>query len=261
VNLSFQAFYWLCTKEVMRFWKVMAQTVLSPLVNASLYLLVFGLSLANIVSPYPGVNYLSFLVPGIMALGAYNNALQNSASSVMASKFHGDLQDLRLIPLSSRQIAAAYACGALIRGLLVASVIFVVGQLFHLLSQGTWLLPIHPFYLFVFLILGTLSFGNIGSFAGFISKSFDQLNVITNFIILPLIYLGGVFFSLSGLHPFWQGLSKFNPLLYLIHGLRWSFLGISDVDIQLCLSFGILFLVATSFLAIYAVKRGSYQRF
>lgn len=258
---NFVGFKSLVKKEVARFWKVAGQTITSPLINSGLYLLVFGVSLSGVVSPYEGVDYLAFLIPGLVALGAYNNSLQNASSSVMTSKFHGDLQDLRLIPMSSTEIAMAYAVGCWLRGLIVATSIFFISQVFFYFVHGGLLLPKHWVSFFFFLSIGCLIFGNIGIWAGFISNTFDQISAITNFIVLPLIYLGGVFFPLSGLSGFWNAVAHANPLVYLIQGLRWSVLEVSDLPMGLCVGLSLVFLVISGGLAWRAVKFGSYQRF
>jgi ABC-2 type transport system permease protein len=245
----------------MRFLKVGSQTVWSPIVNAGLYLLVFGVSLSRILSPYPGVTYLEFLIPGLMALGAFNNALQNSASSIMVSKFNGDLADLKLIPLTSLQIAAAYMLACWVRGMMVAVVIFCVAQVFMLLEAGHFLLPKNWILTLLFVSAGSLFFGSIGVFAGFMAKSFDHISNISAFLILPLIYLGGVFFAIESLPPFWQSLSAFNPLVYLISGLRMALLGVGTMNIGLCIGLSLGFLGLGAGFAWYAVRYGSYQRF
>ena len=261
LSLTSRCFLALTRKEISRFVKVWIQTLVSPTVNAVLYLTVFGLSLGSFLEAYPGVTYLSFLLPGLVALSCLNNSLQNASSSIMASKFYGDLQDLRLIPLSPLLITFAFQVGCLIRGWVVACVVLIVGEIYAVLSQGHWIFPSHPFYFFAFVSLGALSFGAIGIFAGFITKSFDQLNIITTFVVLPLIYLGGVFFPLHGLSPFWQEASLFNPLLYLIHGIRWSVLDVHEISIATCGLVSVSFLVLSTSIAWASVRFGSYQRF
>lgn len=248
-------------KEVLRFCKVIAQTVVAPFVNASLYLLVFGLSLSKVLSPAPGITYLEFLVPGLLALGAFNNSLQNSASSLMVSKFNGDLSDLRLVPLRSSTIALAYSLACLIRGGLVATIIFLVAEVFCFLQMGHWLLPVHGEVAICFLVIGSLFFGNLGIIAGFLAKSFDQISNLSMFIVLPLIYLGGVFFPISHLSEFWQRASAFNPLVYFIEGMRFGVLGVASVSVEFALLLSLGFLVISWFGAWYAVRVGSYQRF
>lgn len=248
-------------KEVARFVRVAAQTLFSPLINALLYLIVFGLSFSALLKTQQGFTYLEFLIPGLAAMAALNNSLQNSSSSVMVSKFHGDLQDIRLIPLSSTAIAAAYTLASIFRGVIVGMLVLILGEFVFYFKTGNSIQILHPGELFVFLILGGAIFGNLGTWTGFICKTFDQIHAVTNFVVLPLIYLGGVFFSIKIFHPVVQQISAFNPLLYLINGIRWSILGVSDIPIGFCLSLSLVFVAISCVIAWYSVRFGSYQRF
>ncbi len=254
-------FFTLVEKEVRRFMIGWTQTLLGPVINAALYLLVFGVSLSRVMDEQKGHQYLLFLVPGLVALGALNNALQNSASSIMISKFHGDLQDLRTLPFSTTQIGVAYSFASVIRGIGVGFVVLIVGELFSWLQQGRLLSVEHPGGLILFLVTGCLFFGNLGIWTGFMAKSFDHINAMMTFIVLPLIYLGGVFFSLEILHPFWQTVAQFNPIVYMINGIRWSILGVSDLDPLRCLIVSWIFVLLSIGLASWAIKKGSYLRF
>lgn len=255
------SFCFVLKKEIWRFLKVWGQTVFSPLVSAALYMLVFGVSLSRVIGEHQGYSYLEFIIPGLVAMGLLNNSLQNSASSIMISKFHNDLQDLRIIPQPPVGIAAAYALASLLRGFTVGLSVFALGQLFTWIRVGSFISVAHPLVLVLFMVMSSLFFGCVGIWAGFKSNSFDQINVITTFVVLPLIYLGGVFFSLEILHPFWQQVAQVNPLLYLINGIRWSVLGTADISIHVALLASGAFLVLSAFIAWWAVKFGSYQRF
>lgn len=254
-------FWSLVNKEIARLMKVVTQTILSPLISAGLYMLVFGMSFSSLLRHQKGFSYLEFLVPGLVALASLNNALQNSASSIMISKFHGDLQDLRLIPLSPGQIAVAYVLACVFRGGIIGLLVLALGQTCFFLITGGWIGVSHPAGLAVFLILGCLIFGNLGICSGFMAKSFDHINAFSNFVILPLIYLGGVFFSLDILHPVFRTITQFNPLVYLINGVRWSILGVADIPAGTCLIAAVIFTCLSFALARYAVAEGSYQRF
>lgn len=256
--VSFLTLTW---KEVLRFLVVWSQTLISPLINSSLYIVVFGVSLSALLPTQHGFSYLEFLIPGLIAMSALNNAMQNSASSIIISKFHNDLQDLKMIPLSSAWIAMAYATAGWIRGLSCALLVFLVGQLFLYLRTGYFLGLMHPVAFLVFLSLGCIIFASIGTIAGFRASSFDQINAISQFIVLPLIYLGGVFYSLNVLHPVWKSLAQFNPMVYMINGIRWSILGVSDISILRCLELSVGFSALSLLLAWRAVKTGHYFRF
>lgn len=254
-------FQTLLKKEILRFVKVSGQTLFSPLVNAGLYLLVFGVSFSAVLKMQSGFSYFQFLVPGLVALSALNNALQNSASSIMVSKFHGDLQDLRIVPLSSFSITMAYSMASVARGLIVSGFVVILSLLFSLMHSGEALSLAHPGALILFLSLSCAIFGNLGITSGLFSKTFDQVNAFSNFVILPLIYLGGVFYSLEILSPFWRELALWNPVLYAINGIRWSVLGVSDLPPEKCLLVLGSFVALTYLFAWLSVKKGSYQRF
>ncbi len=156
---------------------------------------------------------------------------RNSSSSIVSSKFSGDLEDLRVAPITDREIIWAMSLGSLVRGALVALITYLVGSLFMYYQHGEWLAVAHPLIALFFMMVGGLIFGMIGISVAFWATTFDQLSAFSAFILLPLTYLGGVFLSIEHLHPFWQAVSKVNPLLYLINGLRYGVLGVSDVNV------------------------------
>lgn len=247
-------------REIARFLKVIVQTVITPFVSSFLYLLIFGVSLGGQMQPHQGVSYLSFLIPGLMMMGLINNSFQNSSSSIVSSKFSGDMEDLRVAPVSDNEIICAMSLGALVRGALVAAITYVVGALFMYNQSGEWLWIAHPLITLFFLVVAGLIFGMIGISIAFWATTFDQLSAFSAFILLPLTYLGGVFLSIEHLHPFWQMVSKFNPLLYLINGLRYGVLGVSDVHVGTAavvslIGFGFFYAMAR-----WSLKKGSFQR-
>ncbi len=253
-------FFSLVHKEILRFVKVIGQTVLTPIVNSTLYLLIFGVSLgANIVLANQ-LPYIAFLIPGLVMMAALNNAYQNSASSIIGSKFHGDLMDYRTVPLSSQAIVWAMSIGGLIRGFFVGTLTFLVSEVFYYVTQGHLMGFEHPLLFLVFIVLGSLSSSMLGIAVGFNASSFEKVNAISSFILLPLLYLGGVFFSLEHLHPFWKHLSKINPMLYLINGVRYSTIGIADVPVEVALAVSVVSLVAMFVISTRCVKNGSYAR-
>lgn len=254
------AFQTMLRREVARFMKVLVQTVVTPLVSSSLYLLVFGVSLGKTVDAQNGVDYLAFLIPGLMMMGLLNNAFQNSSSSIVIMKFTGELEDLRVIPMTHNEIIAAMAVGAVVRGAVVALVTYAVGAIFYYITQGH-LLAFHSLLEFMFFtITGGLVFGMLGISTAFWAKSFDQLSAISAFILLPLTYLGGVFISTKTLSPFWQEVALLNPLLYFIDGLRHSILGVSDVSVGISMSVSIVGLIVFYGLARLSLKKGSFHR-
>lgn len=247
-------------REIARFLKVIVQTVITPFVSSFLYLLIFGVSLGQQMEAHRGVSYLAFLIPGLMMMGLINNSFQNSSSSIVSSKFSGDLEDLRVAPVTDREIIWAMSLGSVVRGSLVAVITYIVGSLFMYYQQGQWLTVAHPFVALFFLVIAGLIFGMIGISVAFWAKSFDQLSAFSAFILLPLTYLGGVFLSIEHLHPFWQMVSKANPLLYLINGLRYGVLGVSDVNAGTAAMISVAGFLFFYTVAHWSLKKGSFQR-
>jgi len=247
-------------REIARFMKVIVQTVITPFISSFLYLLIFGVSLGEQMQAHQGVSYLSFLIPGLMMMGLINNSFQNSSSSIVSSKFSGDMEDLRVAPVSDGEIIWAMSLGALVRGSVVAVITYFVGSMFMLYQQGEWLMIAHPFATLFFLVLAGLIFGMIGISIAFWATTFDQLSAFSAFILLPLTYLGGVFLSIEHLHPFWQAVSKANPLLYLINGLRFGILGVSDVNVWTAAAISTVGFIVFYGTARWSLKKGSFQR-
>ena len=211
-------------KEVLRFWKVSFQTVLAPVVTALLYLTIFGHALRDHVQVYAGVEYTSFLVPGLVMMRVLQNAVANSSSSLIQSKITGNLVFVLLPPLAAWEMYGAYVLASIVRGLAVGAGVFVV---------TVWCVPMSfaaPFYIIAFAILGSAILGTLGLIAGIWAEKFDQLAAFQNFLIMPLTFLSGVFYSTHTLPPVWRAVSKLNPFFYMIDGFRYGFFGVSDID-------------------------------
>lgn len=247
-------------REIARFVKVSIQTVFSPVISSGLYLLIFGVSLGESVQLKSGVSYLAFIIPGLVMMSVLNNSFQNASSSVVSGKFSGDLEDWKVAPVRESEILVALSLGGLTRGLIVGFVTFLTGEGFYYIINGEFLSISSPLYLLVFLCLGGISFAFFGISVAFWSKTLDQVSAVNSFILLPLIYLGGVFFSIDGLHPVWQIISKMNPLLYFINGVRYGILGISDVAVERALIISVIALCLFYALAYRSLKKGSYFR-
>lgn len=253
------SFLFLFRRECHRFFKVIVQTILTPVISSGLYLLVFGISLGQHVD-LGGIRYLGFLIPGLMMMGLMNNAFQNSSSSLVSAKFTGDIEDLAIVPLTPSQIIWALSFASVVRGGMVAIITLLVGEVFYFTSFNEFLIPTHPFWLLYFVLVAGLVFGKIGLMAAFRAKTFDQLSAISTFVILPLTYLGGVFIPISSLSEFWQNVSLANPLFYFINGLRYSVLGSSDVGIYLSASIALVFVFGLHFLAQFVVRKAIFSR-
>ena len=240
--------------------KVSVQTVLTPAVNSALYLIVFGVSLGISIDTGYDVPYLAFLVSGLVMIGCLNNSFQNTASSIVSGKFSGDLEDLKVVPLGTQQIVWAMALGGVTRGIMVSAANLGVGQLFYYYRYNEFF-SVHSFELLVFfLIVGALVYAKLGIFVAFLSKSFDQMSAVTAFLLQPLSFLGGVFFSLNNLSPFWQKVSLYNPVLYFINGVRYSTLGASDVSLKSSIVVSLISLVLSHILVLFILRRSQFKR-
>lgn len=260
VSPAVRPFMTLYYREIRRFLKVAVQTIFAPIVSSALYLLIFGVSLGGKITLDNGLSYLAFLIPGLVMMSVLNNAYQNSSSSVVSGKFGGDLEDWKVAPLGAHSILWALSLGGLTRGVMVGIITLSVGEIFFYEMQGQWLIPSHPGLLLLFLIIGGLSFSMFGISIAFWAKTFDHVSGVGSFVILPLIYLGGVFFSLDGLHPVWQAISKANPMLYFINGVRYSMLGQSDVGVMTALVVSLISMMVFYFIALRVLKSAQYVR-
>jgi ABC-2 type transport system permease protein len=229
-------------KEVLRFWKVAFQTVAAPVLTAVLYLLIFGHVLDDHVEAFPGVGYTSFLVPGLVMMSVLQNAFANSSSSLVQSKITGNLVFLLVTPLSHWAWFVAYVGASAVRGLVVGSGVLLV---------TVWFAPLQlaePWWILVFAALGAGMLGALGLIAGLWADKFDQMAAFQNFIIMPMTFLSGVFYSVHSLPGVWQAVSHLNPFFYMIDGFRRGFFGVSDSSPWLSLA-----VVGTSFAIVSAI--------
>ncbi len=252
----------LITRETLRFLKVPYQTIGNSIVMTSLYFLIFGVSIGRSLQIEGNIPYLAFLVPGMVALSVIRNAFENATSTIVASKYVNELQDLRVTPISIYEIALSISIASLIRGAIVGVSAYLVGVVFYAVLYGSFLTIAHPFLLLYFVIAGGIGFGSLGLAIGMYASSFEKINSFSTFILVPLIYLGGVFFSLDNLSPFWDIASQLNPLFYLINGMRYAFIDTTDVSIPFSVLLLFLFSGGTFLAALGALKNGArYQRF
>lgn len=229
-------------KEVLRFWRVAFQTVAAPVLTALMYLLIFGHVLEDRVQVYPGVGYTDFLIPGLVMMSLLQNAFANSSSSLIQSKMMGNLVFILLTPLSPWHWFCAYILSSVLRGLAVGLGVLLVTVWF---SDLPWAAPV---WIGIFGLLGAGLLSALGLIAGLWSEKFDQMAAFQNFIIMPMTFLSGVFYSIHSLPDFWQSASHLNPFFYMIDGFRYGFLGHSDVSPWISLA-----LVGTAWLLVSAV--------
>ncbi len=242
----------LFAREIHRFLIVINQTLLAPVISSLLYLFIFGFSLGNRFGSFHGHSYLSFLIPGLVMMGLVNNSFQNPSSSLMISKFEGNIVDILTAPISHLEIVLGYMLGGMFRGLLVGGCILAVSCLFGIPPFS------HPLYLIAVALLSASLFSLVGVAAGIWAEKFDDLALFPTFIITPLTYLGGVFYSIDVLSPLWRKVSLFNPLLYMINALRFGFLGVCDVSPGWSLA-ALFLLSAGLFAACLLMLRSGYR--
>ncbi|MGH8770429.1 MAG: ABC transporter permease [Burkholderiales bacterium] len=243
-------FYTLFYKELLRFWKVSFQTIFAPILTALLYLLIFSHVLESHVQVFDGVSYTAFLIPGLSMMAVLQNAFANSASSLIQSKVTGNLVFVLLAPLSPLEFYSAYVLASVLRGLTVGIAVFLVGLGFADVPLS------HPFIALLFALLASAILGTLGLIAAIFADKFDELAAFQNFIIMPLTFLSGVFYSIHSLPQFWQTTSSFNPFFYMIDGFRYGFIGVSDVPYVLSLSIVAACFLVLSLAALMLLKSG-----
>ena len=232
-------------KEVLRFWKVGFQTVAAPVITAILYMLIFGHVLEDSEKVYGQVSYTAFLLPGLVMMSVLQNAFANSSSSLIQSKIMGNLVFLLLTPLSHRAWFVAYVGSSVVRGLAVGAGVMLATWWY---AQPTLVAPL---WILAFAFMGAALLGALGVIAGLWAEKFDQMAAFQNFIIMPMTFLSGVFYSVHSLPPFWQSVSHLNPFFYLIDGFRRGFFGVSDVSPWLSLA---VVGTATTLVALLALR-------
>ncbi|MFC1707466.1 ABC transporter permease [Planctomycetota bacterium] len=240
----------LVTKEVRRFLTVWGQTVTTPVLSSVLYLFIFGYSLGRQISMIEGFTYLEFIIPGLVIMGIINASYQNTAFSILISKFHGNIHDILVAPISYLETVVAFTTGALVRGMLVGSVTFLVSLFFAILPMSS------PLLIVSVAVLTSVIFAQVGLLAAIFSDSFDRMSMITNYVLMPLTYLSGVFYSIHILPPVWETLSLANPLFYMVDAFRYGFMGISDVNPMLSLGITVVFALVLSTCTILVLRSG-----
>jgi ABC-2 type transport system permease protein len=247
---SAQGFLTLLRKEVLRFVKVGFQTIGAPILTSMLYLLIFSHVLEERVQVFEGVRYTSFLLPGLVMMSVLQNAFANSSSSLIQSKITGNIVFVLLPPLSHRELFSAYVLAAMVRGMAVGTGVFAVTAWFAQLSFAA------PGWILAFALLGSAILGTMGLIAGIWAEKFDQIAAFQNFIIMPLTFLSGVFYSVKSLPDFWLALSHLNPFFYMVDGFRYGFFGVSDVPPATSLAITVVTLAAVSAIALRLLASG-----
>lgn len=244
------AFWTIVTKEVRRFTRIWPQTILPPAITTSLYFLIFGKLIGDRIGPIGGVGYIDYIVPGVILMSVISHAYANVVSSFYSTKFQRNIEELLVSPVPNWVILAGYVSGGVVRGIMVGGVVTVISLMFADISIAHFWISV-----VVFILTATLF-----SLAGFINAvfadSFDDIAIIPSFVLTPLSYLGGVFYSVSMLPEFWQKISLVNPILYMINAFRYGLIGVTDVDIKFAFFITGCFIVVLSLFSLYLLKKG-----
>lgn len=250
-SVNWIAFQTILVKEILRFVRIWPQTLLPPAITTALYFIIFGQIIGARIGEMGGFSYSEYIAPGLIMLTVINNSYSNVVSSFFGAKFQHYVEELQVSPVSNLLIISGYIAGGIARGLFVGVIVTIVTLFFTPIS-------IHNFALTIVIFLLTSA---VFALAGFINaifaKSFDDISIIPTFVLTPLTYLGGIFYSVSLLPGFWEKLSYFNPILYMVNGFRYSMLGISDISIAWTLTLLSILLVGLFYLANHLMNRGT----
>ncbi|MFZ7163967.1 ABC transporter permease [Avibacterium avium] len=250
MSLAWVAFQTIFVKEVRRFTRIWVQTLVPPVITMTLYFVIFGQLIGNRIGEMHGFSYMQFIVPGLIMMSALTHSFSNVASSFYSTKFARNVEELLISPTSPHIIILGYMAGGMARGLSVGILVTLVSLFFVPLQIYSWTVILAT------LLLTTASFALGGLINAVFARSFDDISIIPTFVLTPLTYLGGVFYSISLLPPFWQVVSKFNPIVYMISGFRYGFLGIQDVSLVYTFSVLGIFIIALYGIAYYLISRG-----
>lgn len=248
------AFNTVLFKEIKRILRIWPQTLLPPVITMTLYFVIFGQMVGSRVGQMGGVSYMQFIVPGLIMMSVITNSYSNVVSSFFSAKFHGSVDEMLVSPISKHVILLGYVVGGVFRGLMIAVIVSAVALFFTQLSIVN--LPV-----MILTILGTSVLFSLGGFINAVfARSFDDISIIPSFVLTPLTYLGGVFYSLQNLSPFWQTVSLLNPIVYMVNAFRYGILGHSDVNVAYSLLAILLFCGVFYVLAYRLLKDGSRIR-
>jgi ABC-2 type transport system permease protein len=244
------AFHTILVKEITRFMRIWVQTILPPAITMTLYFIIFGHLIGDRIGEMGGFKYIQYIAPGLIMMSVITNSYANVVSSFFGAKFQKHIEELLVAPIPNWIILAGYICGGVARGVIVGVVVTVVALFFTDLHM-------HSFVITATVVLLTAVLFSLGGLInGIFARSFDDISIVPTFVLTPLTYLGGVFYSISMLPPFWQGVSHANPILYMVNAFRYGILGVSDIDISLALVVLTLFCVALTALSLTLLNRG-----
>jgi ABC-2 type transport system permease protein len=248
--MNWRAVWAIYTFEMARTGRTLFQSIVSPVISTSLYFVVFGAAIGSRITEIEGINYGSFIVPGLIMMMLVTQSATNASFGIYFPKFVGTIYELLSAPISFYEIVLGYVGAAATKSLILGLIVLATAGLFVPLQMA------HPFWMLAFLLLTAVSFSLFGFIIGIWADGFEKLQVVPLLIITPLTFLGGTFYSLSVLPPLWQTVTLFNPLVYLISGFRWSFYGVADVDVGVSLAATLGFLGACLAIVWWMFKTG-----
>jgi ABC-2 type transport system permease protein len=244
------AFQTILTKEVLRFARIWIQTVLPPVVTTALYFIIFGNLIGPRIGSMDGFDYMEFIIPGLIMMAVITNSYANVVSSFYGSKFQRHIEEMLISPVPNYIILIGFVGGGVARGLTVGVAVTIVSLVFHPLN-------IHSLWVMSSMILLTsILFSLAGLINGVYAKSFDDISIVPTFVLTPLTYLGGIFYSISLLPEFWQKASLINPILYMVNAFRYGFLGVSDISLVLSYAISIGFIIILYGFSLYLLRKG-----
>ncbi|GEO13501.1 ABC transporter permease [Microvirga aerophila] len=238
--------------EMARTWRTLMQSIASPVLSTSLYFIVFGSAIGSRMANVDGVSYGAFIVPGLIMLSILTESISNASFGIYMPKFTGTIYELLSAPISAIETVIGYVGAAATKSVIVGTIILVTARLFVDFTI------LHPFWMVAFLVMTSVTFSLFGFIIGIWADSFQKLQVVPLMIVTPLAFLGGSFYSINMLPPFWQTIALFNPVVYLVSGFRWSFYGVSDVGVGISLGMTLAFMLAC-LAAVWWIFRTGYK--
>jgi len=244
------AFQTILTKEVLRFARIWIQTVLPPVITTALYFIIFGNLIGPRIGPMEGFDYMEFIIPGLIMMAVITNSYANVVSSFYGSKFQRHIEEMLISPVPNYIILIGFVGGGVTRGLTVGVAVTIVSLVFHPLNiHSLWVM-------FSMILLTAILFSLAGLINGVYATSFDDISIVPTFVLTPLTYLGGIFYSISLLPEFWQHASLINPILYMVNAFRYGFLGVSDINLVLSYAISIGFIIILYLFSLYLLRKG-----
>jgi ABC-2 type transport system permease protein len=248
--MNFHAIRAIYLFEMARTWRTLLQSIVSPVISTSLYFVVFGAAIGSRIPEIDGVSYGAFIVPGLIMLSLLTQSISNASFGIYFPKFVGTIYEILSAPVSFLEITVAYVGAAATKSVILGTIILATAALFVDLTI------VHPFWMILFLVLTAVTFSLFGFIIGIWADGFEKLQLVPLLIVTPLTFLGGSFYSINMLPPFWQNVTLFNPVLYLVSGFRWSFYGAADVSVGISLGMTLVFLALCLGVVAWIFKTG-----